>query len=280
MPLNALAASVLFIASTLAAQSSPATAACKPSDSTEKAEASSGIVQALLVHKVQPEYPDSARQKKIEGVVVLRATIDECGHVAKLEIISGPSELAQAAMTAVKQWEYRPYFLSGRPVKVETRILVKFTHSSGDMPLPEWKEYVYPENNFAVTLPSDPHPHKSPQMVNGMAYSVPLSNGARFSLYTEGANDTCVDTVRGQLGNAKNKGESTGYKMISFREVDSGEYKGVEFIQQVPTGKVDYERWICAAHRLYLFVADWNPNEPEPKELRRIVDSWRVITDK
>src|ERR1700746_4050527 len=79
-----------------------------------------------------------------------------------------------------------------------------------------WKEYVYPQNSFAITLPSDPHPHKSTQMANGMAYSVPLSSGARFSIVTEEANDKCVDTVRGQLDNAKNTAESRGFAVISF----------------------------------------------------------------
>ena len=209
--LSLLTAPLLFIVSSLAAQSSPASA-CKPSDSTKTAEAFSGVTRGLLVHRVQPKYPDLARQKKIEGLVVLNVSIDECGHVVEVERVSGPPELREAAMTAVKQWEYEPYFLSGKPVKVATRINVKFTLSSGDPPLPEWKEYLYPENSFAVTLPSDPHPHKSPQLANGMAYSVPLSNGARFTLYTEEANDTCVDTVRGQLSNAKNKGGSTGYQ--------------------------------------------------------------------
>jgi hypothetical protein len=156
--------------------------------------------------------------------------------------------------------------------------------ATGEAPIVEseaaWKEYVFADDGFAITLPGDPHPHKSVQMANGMAYSVPLSKGAGFSLYTEEANDTCTDTVRGQLRDAKNKAESTGYRVISFREVNGSGYKGVEFVQQVPTSKIDYERWICAAHRLYLFVADWNPNESEPKELQRIVDSWRVVADK
>ena len=156
--------------------------------------------------------------------------------------------------------------------------------ATGEPPVVEsqavWKEYVFADDGFSITLPDDPHPHKSPQMANGTAYSVPLSNGAHFSLYTEEANDTCTDTVRGQLEDAKKKDESTGYKVISYREIKSSGYKGIEFVQQVPTSKIDYERWICAAHRLYLFIADWNPNESEPKELRPIVDSWRVLADK
>lgn len=144
-----------------------------------------------------------------------------------------------------------------------------------------WKEYTFADDGFAITLPSDPHPHKTPQVPNGMAYSVPLSSpGAQFSLYTEEANDRCVDTVRGQLGNAKSTAESHGYTLISFRELQGTGYAGVEFVQKVPAGKIDYERWICAADRLYLFTADWNPDGSEPKELQRIVDSWHVVSSR
>ena len=142
-----------------------------------------------------------------------------------------------------------------------------------------WKEYIFADDGFAIDFPSDPHPDESPQMANGMAYSVPLSNGAH-SRHTEEANDTCADTVRGQLRDAKNKAESTGYRVISFRQVDGNGYKGSRVRQKVPNGKIDYERWLCAAHRLYLFGADWNPDESEPKELQRIVDSWRVVSNK
>jgi hypothetical protein len=132
------------------------------------------------------------------------------------------------------------------------------------LPSSPWKEYVYAQNSFAITLPSDPHPHKSTQAPNGMTYSVPLSSGARFSLYTEEANDKCLDTVRGQLGNAKNTAESRGFTVISFREVAGAGYAGVEFVQKVPTGEIDYERWICAAKRPYVFASDWDPGESEP----------------
>jgi hypothetical protein len=52
------------------------------------------------------------------------------------------------------------------------------------------------------------------------------------------------------------------------------------FAQQVPTGKIDHERWVCGSHRLYVLASHWNPGESEPKDLRRIVDSFRVITKK
>ena len=80
----------------------------------------------LFLHRVQPIYPDSAKQSKIQGVVVVRAIIDECGHVVGVNPISGPTELIPSTIAAVKQWEYRPYISSGQPVAVETQLRVNF----------------------------------------------------------------------------------------------------------------------------------------------------------
>jgi TonB family protein len=235
-------------------------------------------MSGLIVHRVQPTYPDLAKQSKIEGVVVLGAIIDECGHVVDLKPITGPPELTAATVTAVKQWEYKPFLLSGRPRVVATRVRVKF--KLDDTLSSVWKEYAYPETSFAITLPEEPHPHGSSQMPNAIVYSVTLPDGARFSLHTEEANDRCVDTVRDQLDNAKNTAESRGFTVLSFREVEGSGYAGVEFIQKVPTGKIDYERWICGAKRLYVLASFWDPGESRPKELQRIVDSFRLITKK
>ena len=80
----------------------------------------------VILH-VQPVYPSIARQLGIEGVVVLHAVIDREGHITGLQVVSGPPQLQEAARAAVRQWRYRPYFLNGLPVEVETQIMVKFT---------------------------------------------------------------------------------------------------------------------------------------------------------
>jgi hypothetical protein len=144
---------------------------------------------------------------------------------------------------------------------------------------PAWKEYVYPENSFAITLPSDPHPHKSGQVPNGAAYSVRLS-GAGFTLVSTQANEGCVEAVRSQSAMWE-KGKNAppeGFRGISFREVEGTGYTGVEFVQQVPSGSIDYERWVCGAHHMYVFVSQWGPSKSEPNDLRRIVDSFRLLT--
>jgi TonB family protein len=84
------------------------------------------ISQGLLVHGVAPVYPEDARQARIQGTVVLCATITKDGRVENLKSILGPKQLVPAAIGAVQQWRYQPYLLSGSPVEVETEIQVNF----------------------------------------------------------------------------------------------------------------------------------------------------------
>lgn len=117
-----------FLRGTSAPESNaPSTEACVASqDDSKKLHVAPGVIQGLIVHRIQPRYPEPARQNRIEGVVTLAAIIDKCGHVADLKPISGPEELVAAAMTAIKQWEYRPFVSGGQPTAVETEIQVKF----------------------------------------------------------------------------------------------------------------------------------------------------------
>lgn len=93
----------------------------------QRIRVSAGVESGLIVSKVQPEYPADAREQGIQGAVLLQATIDKEGNVAKLQLISGHPVLAPAAIEAVKQWKYRPYLLNGNPLEVETQIQVNFT---------------------------------------------------------------------------------------------------------------------------------------------------------
>ena len=82
-------------------------------------------------YKVAPLYPQAARNARIEGSVVMHAIIDIDGSIQQLRITSGDPSLAASAMDAVKKWRYRPYLLDGKPVEVETNIIVNF---KGDNP--------------------------------------------------------------------------------------------------------------------------------------------------
>jgi TonB family protein len=88
---------------------------------------SSSVSQGLLLTKVQPQYPQDAKDQHIQGVVVLKVIVDKEGNVSNIQLISGHPQLAPAALEAVKQWKYRPYLLNGNPVEVDTQVQVNFT---------------------------------------------------------------------------------------------------------------------------------------------------------
>jgi protein TonB len=84
-------------------------------------------MEGNLIRRVEPQYPAIAKQIHLEGVVVLNAIISREGNIERVDVASGPGVLALAAREAVRQWKYRPYFLNGEPVEVETQITVNFT---------------------------------------------------------------------------------------------------------------------------------------------------------
>jgi len=97
----------------------------------QRVRVSQGVSEGLLVHQVKPNYPALAKQARIQGSVVLQAAIGKDGSIQNLRLVSGHPMLAPAAIEAVKQWKYRPYFLNGEPVEVDTQITVNFTLAGG-----------------------------------------------------------------------------------------------------------------------------------------------------
>jgi protein TonB len=97
----------------------------------QRVRVSAGVTEGLLIHKVQPVYPPLARSARIQGQVVLQAVIGKDGTIQGLHAVSGHPMLTPAAIDAVKQWRYKPYFLNGEPVEVDTQITVNFTLAGG-----------------------------------------------------------------------------------------------------------------------------------------------------
>lgn len=87
---------------------------------------SQGVSQGLLIKQVQPRYPANALATHTEGAVQIEATIDKEGNVVNPKVLSGPSMLTTAALEAVRQWRYKPYYLDGQPVAIQTQITIRF----------------------------------------------------------------------------------------------------------------------------------------------------------
>lgn len=79
-----------------------------------------------LIHRVEPVYPPLAIAARVQGPVKLQLLINEEGVVQQVTFMSGPTLLSEAAITAVKQWRYRPTILNGEPVPVQGTVIVSF----------------------------------------------------------------------------------------------------------------------------------------------------------
>ena len=86
----------------------------------------SKVADEYLVQRVEPDYPEQAREEHIQGAVVLVALVGKDGAVEKLSTISGDSQLVAAATDAVLQWRFKPFFRNGSPEEFQTQITVSF----------------------------------------------------------------------------------------------------------------------------------------------------------
>jgi TonB family protein len=76
---------------------------------------------------VKPVYPEAAQIARVQGVVILEATIDAAGDVVKARVLRGEPLLDQAAVDAVTQWKFEPTQLNGAPIPVMMTLTVNFT---------------------------------------------------------------------------------------------------------------------------------------------------------
>ena len=84
------------------------------------------VMEKLLVHRVDPDYPETARSAKLHGVIVLDIVVGRDGSVVEMRPLSGPDVLARAAMETVRWWRFEPYRVNGEPGMVETTVAVEF----------------------------------------------------------------------------------------------------------------------------------------------------------
>jgi TonB family protein len=80
-----------------------------------------------LVRYVQPFYPEAARDRHLEGSVVLNAIVTKNGAVKDIRTVSGDPILARAAESAVRNWTYLPSRVNGQPVEVSAEIVIRFS---------------------------------------------------------------------------------------------------------------------------------------------------------
>lgn len=80
------------------------------------------------IHSPRPHYTEVARKARISGLVILESIIDKRGEVTSVRVLRGlPMGLSEAAVSAVKQWRFKPATMRGKPVDVYFTLTINFT---------------------------------------------------------------------------------------------------------------------------------------------------------
>ncbi|MGO9126573.1 MAG: TonB family protein [Terriglobales bacterium] len=114
------------------ARDSMTAAEVKPAVETSKVQAAGPVrippevAAGYITSRVEPEYPEGARARRVQGAVVLDTLIGGDGRVRKFTAIRGDPELAAAASTAVRQWQFKAFVRNGQSEDFQTSITVVF----------------------------------------------------------------------------------------------------------------------------------------------------------
>jgi TonB family protein len=84
------------------------------------------VMEKLVTHRVDPDYPAAARPAQLQAVIALDVVVGRDGSVVDVHALNGPEILAQAAIDALRWWRFQPYRVDGQPVVVETTVAVEF----------------------------------------------------------------------------------------------------------------------------------------------------------
>ncbi len=145
----ALAAAPWLPAQEPAPPASPTATATTPGDPDAPVVAgASGVPAPKRRHLVMPDYPEQAKALGIRGIVLIEVLVERDGTIGKTELVRSIPELDQAALAAVRQWEYEPTVVDGKPVRVRLTVPITFTLKLPELEredgIPELRQGVVP----------------------------------------------------------------------------------------------------------------------------------------
>lgn len=124
-----------------------------------------GVVkEPTKIKDVAPVYPEMARQARIQGMVLIEATIAADGSVVDTKVLRPMPLLESAAVEAIKQWKYEPTLIDGEAVPVLMVVTVNFTLKAA---APTSTSALEPPQTTTSTSKSTSDQQKPPVRVGG-----------------------------------------------------------------------------------------------------------------
>lgn len=98
----------------------------KSDDHETPVSISEQVAEEHLLKRIEPDYPESAREQHLQGTVILNVNVGKDGAVHSLSRVAGDSQLALLAAKAVRQWKFAPLIHDGAPVIFESQVTLSF----------------------------------------------------------------------------------------------------------------------------------------------------------
>ncbi|HKD83168.1 MAG TPA: hypothetical protein VKB58_00375 [Terriglobales bacterium] len=139
-------------------------------------------------------------------------------------------------------------------------------------PSGSWKEYTYPDDSFAITLPADPDIHKDLTKPTTI-YSLHATSDIIVKVSVASGVEECPTTLASlKAQSLKLMGQS------AVKDFSATGYPGFEYESNGNQGDRIYGRLVCAGARLYSVESSWPVDDPKPAVVSRIVDSFRILS--
>ena len=143
---------------------------------------------------------------------------------------------------------------------------------------PQWKEYVYPDDGFAITLPAAPNPHKDGGDRHINVYTVQMGKTV-FSLRAVSRLMDC-ETALAELWDKAENNLDPNEPMVkgSLKQVSLSGMKGLEYATDLGAGERSLHRFHCAdSHKFYIFRVGYSGRQ-QPAEVGRILNSFHLVS--
>jgi|GEM_PF-6086141 len=99
----------------------------EPSSDGPPYRAGGDVKAPVAIRRVEPHYPADARDARVQGIVVLETVVNKEGRITSVNVLKPlPSGLSEAAVDAVRRWEFKPGTRNGEPVDVIFNLTLNF----------------------------------------------------------------------------------------------------------------------------------------------------------
>lgn len=141
-----------------------------------------------------------------------------------------------------------------------------------------WKEYAFPADGFAITLPHAPEPHTAVAFPDATAYTVELPGLEDCKMVlrvTRRPRDYSIFVRALRDGILRGKDRDTD--AASVKDLSTDGHPGFEYLRKVNARYTSLDRYYCVDGRLYAFSTGWLSAFPLPVAAKRILDSFRFL---